>query len=175
VRYAEIACRLCLLTVFAVALAGKLSGKDSFGAFARSVRQLGVVPNRTVPVVARSAVAAEGIVVVLLAIPSSYSGAAGCVLAAGVLAVFTAAIGIGLRRGNTAPCRCFGASTTPLGTRHVVRNAVLVAIALSGAAAAAVPGPAGTAGLLVAGVAGVVAGATVTAFDDIVALLRPAR
>jgi hypothetical protein len=52
---------------------------------------------------------------------------------------------------------------------------VLVAIALSGAAAAAVPGPAGTAGLLVAGVAGVVAGATVTAFDDIVALLRPAR
>ena len=97
--------------------------------------------------------------------------AAGFAVAAGLLAVFTGAIVLSLRRGNAAPCRCFGASSTPLGPRHVARNAVLVALALLGLVAALVPGPADLAGLVVAGAAGVVAGVTITAFDDIAALV----
>jgi len=175
VRYAELACRLCLLTVFVVALAGKLSGKDAFAAFTRSLRQMSVIPQGTVAVAARASVAAEALVIVLLAIPLRGAGAAGFAVAAGLLAVFTGAIVLSLRRGNVAPCRCFGASSTPLGARHVVRNVVLISLALLGFGAALAPGPADLAGLLVAGAAGVVAGVTVTAFDDIAALLRPAR
>jgi ABC-type microcin C transport system permease subunit YejB len=173
VRYAELACRLCLLTVFAVALAGKLSGRDAFAAFTRSLRQMSVVPQGTVALAARASIAAEALVVVLLAIPVRGAGTAGFAVAAGLLAVFTGAIVSSLRRGNVAPCRCFGASSTPLGRRHVLRNAALIAVALLGFVAALVPGTAGISGLLVAGAAGVVAGVTVTAFDDIVALVRP--
>jgi hypothetical protein len=174
-RYVDVACRLCLLTVFAVALVGKLSGRGAFAAFVRSLRGMGVLPERTVAVAARASVGGEALVVVLLAIPVRYSAAAGFAVAAGLLAVFTGAIGLSLRRGNVAPCRCFGASSTPLGTRHVVRNLALVAVALAGLAAALSTGPADPAGLLLAGVAGAVIGATITAFDDIAALLRPAR
>lgn len=174
-RYVEIACRLCLLTVFAVALAGKVSGKDAFAAFAGSLRRMGVVPERTVAVAARASVVTEAVVVVLLAIPARFAAAAGFALAAALLVVFTAAVALSLRRGNAAPCRCFGASSTPLGTRHVARNLLLLAVALAGLAAAPAPGSGTVAGLLVAGAAGAVAGATITAFDDIAALVRPAR
>jgi hypothetical protein len=172
-RYVEIACRLCLLTVFAVALAGKVSGKDAFAAFVRSLRAMGVVPEPAVAIAARASVVAEALVVVLLAVPARYPAAAGFAVAAGLLAAFAAAIQLSVRRGNSVPCRCFGVSSTPLGTRHVVRNVVLIAVALAGLTAALSPGQASMAGLLVAGAAGVVVGATVTAFDDIVALVRP--
>jgi hypothetical protein len=173
VRYAELACRLCLLTVFAIALAGKLSGRDAFAAFTSSLRQMSVIPQGTVVLAARMSVGAEALVVVLLAIPVRGAGVAGFAVAAGLLGVFTGAIVSSLRRGNLAPCRCFGASSTPLGRRHVFRNAALVSVALLGFAAALVPGTAGIGGLLVAGAAGMVVGVTVTAFDDIAALVRP--
>jgi hypothetical protein len=134
-RYAEIACRLCLLTVFALALAGKVSGREAFAAFTRSLRAMAVLPEPAVAPAARASVVAEALVVVLLAIPARYPAAAGFAVAVGVLAVFTAAILRSVRRGNSVPCRCFGASSTPLGTRHVVRNIVLIAVALTGLAA----------------------------------------
>ncbi|MCN9244381.1 hypothetical protein NGF19_26955 [Streptomyces sp. RY43-2] len=42
-----------------------------------------------------------------------------------------------LRSGTKASCACFGASTAPIGRRHVVRNSVLLALAAFGLAAAA--------------------------------------
>lgn len=52
-------------------------------------------------------------------------------VALGLLVAFTALIGWNLRNGRRPPCACFGAaSTTPISWRHVVRNALLAAIAV---------------------------------------------
>jgi hypothetical protein len=112
----------------------------------------------------------------------------GFVLAAVLLGGFAVAIGRALRRGERGPCRCFGASSAPLGPRHVVRSAGLGLVALTGAAvlasgSASVPvlatgsdllraaHPAGVA--LAATVAGVLTLLTVV-LDDLAALLGPA-
>jgi len=82
---------------------------------------------------------------------------------------------LSVRRGNTAPCRCFGASSTPLGPRHLVRNALLLAVAAAGLAGVLTPGALELPGTLVAGAAGLVVGAMITVFDDIADLVKPAR
>jgi hypothetical protein len=90
----------------------------------------------------------------------------------GLLAVLTAAVVRSLRRGQRSPCRCFGASNTPLGTRHVARNAVLAAFGVLGIAA----GTVGDASSLDLGPACVVAfaaliGVALTArLDDLISL-----
>ena len=51
--------------------------------------------------------------------------------AAGLVIVFTALIVVRLRQGRRPPCACFGAwSARPIGPGNVVRNAILVALAL---------------------------------------------
>jgi methylamine utilization protein MauE len=84
---------------------------------------------------------------------------AGFGVAVVLMAGFTFAIVRAVRRGVQAPCRCFGASATPVGTRQVVRNGVVLATAAADLAGAAV-----------ALVAGVVAGALVVTFDELVDL-----
>ncbi len=53
------------------------------------------------------------------------------VLAIALLLAFTALIVVRLARGEHPPCACFGAwSAKPIGAAHVVRNAVLLALAV---------------------------------------------
>ncbi len=53
-----------------------------------------------------------------------------------LLVAFTVAIVRQLHAGARPPCACFGAwSTAPIGPAHVVRNAVLIALAVTVAAA----------------------------------------
>nr|BFE60911.1 methylamine utilization protein MauE [Dactylosporangium thailandense] len=170
--YVEVAARLLVATVFVVALAGKVGSRRAYTAFADSLRQMRVVPPRLVAPAAAGSVAAEVAVVALLLVPARWAAVAGFVIAAGLLAVFAGAIALSLRTGSRAPCRCFGASTTPLGRGHIVRNAVLVAIALAGLAAAAGGSAIAVPGAIVAGGAGLVVGIVVTAYDDIAALFR---
>ena len=176
--YLEVAARLLVGTVFVVALAGKVRGAGAYAAFEASLRQMRVVPEALVRPAAAASLAAEAAVVALLAVPREWAGLAGFALAAGLLSVFAAAIALSLRGGNRAPCRCFGASATPLGRGHIARNAVLVAITLAGLIAAAGPGAPGSLastagpGAIVAGGAGLVVGIIVTAYDDVVALFR---
>lgn len=174
-RYVELASRLLLATVFVAAVAGKVYGRSAFGAFVTSLRRMDVLPESATSAVARVAVTAEAFVVLLLLVPIRLAGVAGFVLAAGVLTAFTVAIGLSLRHGNRAPCRCFGASTTPLGARHVTRNLTLIAVSLLGLAATLGPGRLDAGAALVAGAVGVVLGVLVTALDDIVELVRPRR
>jgi uncharacterized membrane protein YphA (DoxX/SURF4 family) len=55
--------------------------------------------------------------------------------AVGLLVVFTIVIVRRLLDGSRPPCACFGSrSTRPLGAYHVVRNGVLVALAVGAAA-----------------------------------------
>ncbi|AEV87840.1 hypothetical protein ACWT_6827 [Actinoplanes sp. SE50] len=171
----EIAARLLIGTVFAVAVAGKVRSGAAYREHVRSLRRMGVLPDRWVPAAAGAAAGAEAVVVVLLAVPARWTGVPGFALAGGLLAVFTAAIAVSLRGGNRAPCRCFGASSTPLGGAHVVRNLLLLGVDLAALTAMFVAArPATLAGGVVAALAGLIAGALVTSYDDIVALWRPA-
>lgn len=50
----------------------------------------------------------------------------------GLLLAFTVAIVRRLRRGERPPCACFGSwSSAPIGPAHLVRNAVLAALAIA--------------------------------------------
>ena len=60
---------------------------------------------------------------------------AGLVVAAAVLAAFTAGTFMAARsQAGAVPCQCFGPSSVPLGMPHAARNALLCAAAAVGAA-----------------------------------------
>jgi len=53
------------------------------------------------------------------------------VMALALLAMFTALITVRLTQGKRPPCACFGSwSARPLGWRHLLRNGVLIALAV---------------------------------------------
>ncbi|MEV0977429.1 MauE/DoxX family redox-associated membrane protein [Streptomyces sp. NPDC049915] len=162
--YALLAVRLLVGIVFAASATGKLRGAGAFAGFEDSARAMGV-PARAVRPVAVTVVAGECAAVVLLALGPG--GAFGFGLTLLLLAAFTAGIVRALRAGTRTSCACFGASTTPLGRRHVVRNTVLLALAAFGLAAAlaGTPVPGQAAGVLVAAFAALV-GALLVIFTD---------
>ncbi|MEV6398955.1 MauE/DoxX family redox-associated membrane protein [Streptomyces sp. NPDC051907] len=169
--YLLFACRVLLVGVFLVAVAGKLRGRAAFDEFAASIRAMRLLPRRLAAPAAAAVAATEAAVVVLLAWPAAVP--AGFALAAALLIVFTAGIALALRRGRREPCRCFGASAAPLGPVHVVRNLFLALAAAAGlvlslAEGAHWPPNAGAGALaLTAGVIGVL---LVVRLDDLTAL-----
>ncbi|HWO63035.1 MAG TPA: MauE/DoxX family redox-associated membrane protein [Umezawaea sp.] len=163
--YATVAVGWVLVVVFALSSVGKVRGP---AAFAESVRDLGGPGHPAIPVLV---VVAEMAVAVLLVLPSRTAATAGFVLAAGLLAVFTAVVARVVRQDRATPCRCFGATTTPLGRQHVVRNLVLTACALTGALGP--PAPPLDAGAVFAAAFGVLAGLLVAMSDHLVALFTP--
>jgi hypothetical protein len=53
-------------------------------------------------------------------------------MALALLAMFTTLITVRLAQGKRPPCACFGSlSARPLGWRHVLRNGVLMALAVA--------------------------------------------
>ncbi|WP_327064430.1 MauE/DoxX family redox-associated membrane protein [Kitasatospora sp. NBC_01302] len=168
--------RGCLLLVFALSVHGKVRGRRAFEEFTESVRAL--VPafaDRARPLAAL-VVAAEATIVVTLAVPGS--AVAGLALCAVLLAAFTVLAVTASRAGSSTPCRCFGRSSTPLGTVHAVRNAALLALAGAGLTATVLSGPghaapATTATAATAFLAGGVLGLLASVLDDLVALFRP--
>ncbi|MER7043375.1 MauE/DoxX family redox-associated membrane protein [Streptomyces jumonjinensis] len=177
--YLVFACRILLAGVFLTALAGKVRNKAAFDEFAVSVERLGRLPRRVSRAVAVAVAAGEAAAVALLAAGPTVP--AGFALGVLLLLGFTAGIVRALRAGSAAPCRCFGASVTPLGPVHVVRNLVLAAVGGAGGAAAltgpATGWPPHPGGAAVAGVAALVALVLVVRLDDLTALFRlpPAR
>lgn len=165
--YVALTCRVLLAAVFAVALLSKLRGAE---VFVSATRRL--LPPRWADLdrVAAVAVAAtELAVLALFAFPDT--SRYGFVLAAGLLTAFTAGIWAALRRGESAPCRCFGASSTPLGRSHLIRNMLLGAIALLGALAPS--GSIALAGVLLAVATGLVLATLVVNLDVLVDLFAP--
>ncbi|MFC5181212.1 MauE/DoxX family redox-associated membrane protein [Actinomadura harenae] len=128
--YLVLGCRCMLFGVFAVAVVGKLRSGRAFRDFAWSIRELRLVRPRRTRAVAIAAISAETATVVMLALLPL----AGFLAATVLLIAFSAAIVVGLTRGARVPCQCFGSSSTPLGGAHLLRNAILLAAALTGAA-----------------------------------------
>ncbi|MFF3868805.1 MauE/DoxX family redox-associated membrane protein [Micromonospora sp. NPDC001898] len=172
-QYLTIGIRFLLGTVFLVSSLSKVTGRGAFETFAASIRDLGLAPTRTVRPLAGTVVAVEFAVWTLLAVPLPVTGVAGLLVAAALLLVFSAGIAVSLRRGTRTACRCFGASTVALGLPHVVRNAVLAALAAAAAPATLEPTPTHLGGAALAAVAGTVLGLLVAAGDDIAELLHP--
>ncbi|MEU1854287.1 MauE/DoxX family redox-associated membrane protein [Streptomyces sp. NPDC019990] len=172
-EYVVAGARGLLGMVFLVSVVGKVAGRPAFTAFVVSVRSLGVVPSVLVRPVARTVIAGEAAACALMTVPARGAATIGFLVASALLAAFSAGIAVAVRRGATAPCSCFGPSTTPLGIPHIVRNVVLCAVAVFGALAVPVAAGARPGGVLVAGVAGLFAGAAVTHLDHLLALFRP--
>jgi hypothetical protein len=147
-----------------VFLASAISKLRHFGEFTRSLPALAPVRAGQVRPLAMTVVATEAAVPVLLLIPAAKFY--GFALAGALLAAFTAAIGTALKRGRRAPCQCFGASSTPLGPGHLVRNSILLISTLAGGLALDAQ-PQQAAGLVVAIAAGLVGAILIVAIDDI--------
>lgn len=129
-EYLEFGCRVLLGGVFAVSIGSKLLPRAAFADFVAATARLTGAGVRRAKPLAVASVAAEVAVVIALVVPALVPW--GFAVGIGLLGVFSAAIAGSLRRGQRASCRCFGASSSPLGAQHVVRNVVLVAFGALG-------------------------------------------
>ncbi|TDC96090.1 hypothetical protein E1292_38800 [Nonomuraea deserti] len=162
--------RVLLAVVFTAAVVGKARSRQGLAGFRDVVAAVGP---RWLPAgpVAGVVVAGEAGAVVLLVVPGMRP--AGYAVAAVLLVVFCAGIARAVLARQSVRCQCFGAGGGLLGPRHLVRNGLLVAVAVAGASAGGVP--ASAQGVLVAVVAGAFLGLLTIRWEDVAFLLVPAR
>ena len=122
--------RFLLATVFVVAFVGKAHSAERFRGFVRSVVRLSGVSERTARPVAATVILLEGISAGLLLFGRTSWW--GLLLAVGLLVVFLAVITRAVRAGVLAECRCFGGSGAAMSYPMLVRNGLLIAVALPG-------------------------------------------
>ncbi|MHB9863460.1 MauE/DoxX family redox-associated membrane protein [Streptomyces sp. YIM S03343] len=168
----EIAARSLIGTVFLISSLSKARSREAYRDFADSLARIRAVPAAAEGLAARAVVAAEFAVWVLLAVPTARAWRLGQFLALWLLAAFTVAIARTMRRRSPVACGCFGASAAPVGFRHIARNALLAAVALS-CLLAPVSGSASVGEAAVAALAGLAMGLVTTVLDEIFALFRP--
>ncbi|MFI6170794.1 peroxiredoxin family protein [Nocardia sp. NPDC051052] len=117
--------RLVVGVLFGLSAVGKLA--DPVGT-RKAVGEFGV-PMRWVAAVGWGLPALEGLVAI--AVPVPWTVLPGAALALLLLVVFTLAVARLLKRGERPACSCFGAvSTEPIGARTLVRNGVLLVLAM---------------------------------------------
>jgi hypothetical protein len=167
----SLACRVLIGTVFIVSVVTKVRGRAAWRSFSSWLMGL---PLRALRLTWAPAAltGAEAAVVVLVAIPATApSGlAAAAVLSLGLTLGLAAAV----HRGARQPCHCFGLSSEPLGGRHVLRNALLLMLAVTGSVSAIAAGHAAApveGGL--AAIGGLAAALLIIFSGDVAALLRP--
>ncbi|MEV4242702.1 MauE/DoxX family redox-associated membrane protein [Streptosporangium canum] len=124
-QYVAPACRCARGVVFLVAVFSKVRGRDAFHAFRASLLNMVALPADKATLLSASVVLSEVCVVVLLTV--QWTAPVGFVPAGAVLLAFSAGIVRVVRSGARTPCRCFGATATPLSGRHLIRNAGLLA------------------------------------------------
>ncbi|MCM6776881.1 redoxin domain-containing protein [Nocardia sp. CDC159] len=124
IEYGVWVLRLALAGVFGLSAWGKWADRSGTG---QAMAEFGV-PVRWAPVAARVLPVVEAVLAVGLLLPRAGVGAG--VLALVLLLVFTAAVGRLLRRGKHPACSCFGAMSAPIGGRTLIRNGVLIAMAV---------------------------------------------
>ena len=166
--YAALACRGLIGLVFAVAAVTKVRSPGAYREFASWLAALPVplARNRALPAVF---IGAEIAIVALVAVP--VAATAGLLLAAGCLAVMTGGTAVIVKRGARVSCQCFGPSSSPLGARHVVRDGILLVIALAGTLGNS-KGAASPAGIALSLVAALIGTMLIVFSDDLIALFE---
>ena len=118
--------RLALALVFAVAAVGKLADRPGVVTAATG---LGVPAGMARPVAVLLPSAELAVAAALLWTPSAVAGAAAGLF---LLALLTCLVALNLRRGRRPSCHCFGRlDDAPIGAGTVVRNLVLMAVAVA--------------------------------------------
>lgn len=166
--YVVMACRSLLFVIFLASTFGKIRSPMAFKTFKSWLAEL---PVPLVPAFAGLAAITIGIaevaILLLLALPWTVS--AGFALALATLTLFTVGAWLAVRHGTHVSCQCFGASDTPLGRRHVARDASLCMPALAGLVSAPNAGVR-PAAVLLSLTTGLVIGLLVARLDDLVML-----
>src|SRR5262245_30066038 len=127
--YVVVGCQAVVAITFVAAAVGKLRDRTEFRRTLTAA--LGLPWSRTGAPAIAVAVAEAVTALAVVALP-----AVGLALAALLLVAFTAVLVSMIRRQVRVPCRCFGASNRPPGAVHLVRNAILFAVAATGTALA---------------------------------------
>jgi len=173
-QYVLIGLRSLIALVFVISLASKLRSRHAFDEFLAATVRLSPWPLTAGPArwLAAGVVTTELATVLLVSV--SATTPIGFAVAAALLLCFCGAILLALRRGERAPCRCFGSAEQPLGYPQVARNLVLLAAAALGLAGGWLPAASpDLPGVLLAVGAGALAATVVAAADDITSLFRP--
>ncbi|NMO15718.1 hypothetical protein HPC49_02505 [Pyxidicoccus fallax] len=159
-----------LVVVLTLAFVSKLHGRVAFQDFIQTLGRFGFPKPWVGAPLAAAVVLAEAASALLLLL----APLAGYVLALALFTGFTLGIARVLRRGERVRCRCFGASDTPMGASHLVRNGLLLAVTLVGAAGHEPGSPSSPVAVVAwgAGALGVLSGLFITRWDDLVFLLR---
>lgn len=166
-----------LVIVFAAAVLGKIRNAVSFRAFRHAVATLGRVPAARAGVLAAGIVFAEAATVPLLAVPwpdgDRLPAVIGLLTVIGLLASFTYAVARALRAGTRVACRCFGTSASPVGPPQLMRNVVLLVVAVTALPGVAESGHLSWQARFAAWLCGATAALLLVVGDELAALLRP--
>ena len=180
--YPAVFTRAALVLVFGLAVVGKLRSRRHYLSFVESLRPF--VPARFVSARPASAIVsarpasavlsasaasmltAEFACAVLLALPAT--SRLSHWLAAVLLAVVTGAAGWAVAARRPAACQCFGGTARPLGRVHVIRNSLLLTLAVIGGLVD--DGPMHAGGVVLAVAAGAVGALLLIRMDDLLAL-----
>ncbi|WET76527.1 MauE/DoxX family redox-associated membrane protein [Amycolatopsis sp. QT-25] len=164
-----------LAVVFGTSVITRTRSSATRRAFVASLRQWRVLPEPLVVPVAFVVTAAECVVVLCLMFTTATSamgrsGVVGTIALTGsvvLLTGFTGGMALSMRRGTGGSCRCFGDEERPLRLRHLIRNGVLIVVALAGLVGTS--GMSSGDGLLAAGV-GALGGLVAVHLDNLVDL-----
>lgn len=167
--------QVAVAVVFASAFAGKVRNSRSRRAFAESLTETGLIPRWLATPVTTAILASELVLPFLIIWPGTrLLGLVGSLVLSSTFLIGVTAV---VLRGKSASCQCFGTTAMPFGWRHVVRNAILVAI-VGGGLLLLLPdkGMSSDLGMAIPGAtAGVFLGLLLVTFDQIVELFAPAR
>lgn len=176
-----------LWIVFAVSASSKIRSAATRRAFEGSLRATGLVATRLVGPVAVAIGMAESCIMLGLGwavvataapLPGGYPiGFATLPATALILAVLSAGVALTLRRGTNARCACFGVAERPLRGLHLVRNGVLLLVAVSALVLLVITrgNDVEAVGAGLGMISGAIAGAVVIRLDDVVDLFLPPR
>jgi hypothetical protein len=174
--YVVLASQLAVAGVLLLSLLSKVRSRRAYEEFAASLAGLGALPRGWVPAAAVGTVVAEACATLLLVLSMS-TAPVGFGLAGGLLSIFGAAMVVAMRRGSRVPCRCFGASITPIGPAHIIRNLLLLGACVIGFVGSArdVAPMHDMVGVTISLAAAAVAVLLVRRLDDVVALFGTSR
>jgi|SRR5690606_11969094 len=98
--------------------------------------------------------------------------AAGLILGLALSAAFAVALTRAVIRGERTTCRCFGASSTPIGPAHIVRNVLLAGVSVTGLIALQWSTSVNVAGAAVSIAAGIIFAFIIAMLDELLALFK---